>query len=102
MSGLACATCHRFFRVIKTGVFFEEGMPVAEPGLGDDGRSKTGWVPYKLWAADLAECPECGARVLFTSQGQHPVAEHYQREYAATVDRCEPLFRVDDNGGKRP
>lgn len=99
MSGLACATCHRFFRVIKVGVFFEEGQPVGEPR--GDGEPEA-WAPYKLWAADLAECPECGARVLFTSQGQHPVAQHYQREYAAMVDRCEPLFRVDDNGGKRP
>lgn len=94
MSGLACATCHKFFRVKKVGVAFEEGMP--------SGQAPDVWQPYKLWMADLCECPGCGAQVVITGPHQGAVAEHYQPDYAVKREHYAPLFRVDDCGGKRP
>lgn len=100
MSGIACAKCHKFFRVKKIGVFFEEGMPVSDPDASKP--EPRVWTSYKLWAADLLECPACGAELVITGPGQQPVAEHYQPDYVETVAKYSPLFRVDDDGGKRP
>jgi hypothetical protein len=101
MSGLACATCFKFFRVKKMGVAFEEGMPVSAAAFSDAAQ-KEDWRPYKLWMADLCECPGCGAKILITGPGQRPVAEHYQAGYQETRQRLAPLGRVDDCGGKKP
>ena len=95
MSRMVCVTCRKFLHPKKTGVCVEEGMPIAEPGLGDDGRSKTGWGPYKLWMADLYECRECGTEVI-AGFGANHFAEHYQKNYAAVRERADPLLRVDD------
>lgn len=89
---LVCVPCRLFFRPKKSGVTFEEGMPLGTP-QADGGPER--WAPYKLWAADLWECPGCGAEVIF-GMGLNPIAEHYQKEYASTVERLGPLFRVDD------
>lgn len=99
MSGLACATCFKFFRVKKMGVAFEEGMPVGP--VQEDGGPES-WQSYKLWMSDLCECPGCGARVLITGTGQRPISEHYKPGYAEARDRFAPIGRVDDCGGKKP
>ncbi len=91
MSGLACARCFKFMRTTKIGVYIEEGMPYA------DGT----WHPYKLWMADLCECPECGARMV-TRFGRGPIAEHYQPHYREVVEAVSPIGRVDDCGGRKP
>ena len=96
MSGLACVTCSKFYRVKKQGVAVEEGMPRG----GRDGEPET-WHPYKLWMADLCECPGCGAQVVM-GFGARPIAEHYQREYATLRERYAPITRIDDCGGKKP
>jgi hypothetical protein len=41
----------------------------------EDGR------PYKVWKADLLECPDCGHQ-LITGYGNNPVSEHYQPDFA--------------------
>ena len=46
--------------------------------------------PYKLWDADLYECPECGVEII-TGFGQAPLAEHWQPTYAAQRARLEPI-----------
>jgi hypothetical protein len=99
VSGLACVHCRKFFRVAKVGVYFEEGMPLGEPQA--DG-SPESWGPYKLWAADLCECPDCGTQILLTASSQRAVAEHYQPDYASIRERRAPIVRIDDCGGKRP
>ena len=95
MTGLACARCHKFMRRKKIGVVIEEGMPIRQPDGSD------GWGPYKLWHADLVECPECGAKMI-TGFAQRPLAEHYEKTYAQQRERFSPLFRVDDCGGMKP
>jgi len=50
--------------------------------------------PYKLWMADLWECQDCGAQVLYTSALQTPVAEHYQPDFAAKMQSYAPEFQA--------
>lgn len=95
MSGLACARCFKFLRVKKMGVCFEEGMPAGREGEEE-------WQSYKLWMADLCECPECGAQILLTATGQRAISEHYMGDYARLRERFAPIGRVDDCGGKKP
>jgi hypothetical protein len=40
-----------------------------------------GVQPYKIWAADLWECPDCGHQVIL-GYGVHAIAEHYQDGFA--------------------
>ena len=96
MSGLACAKCFKLFRVKKMGVAFEEGMPIRMADGSDS------WHGYKLWLADLCECPGCGAQILLTATGQRHISEHYLPEYLRMVERFAPIGRVDDCGGKKP
>lgn len=91
MAGLVCLRCRKFLRVKTNGVALEEGMP-----HGDDT-----WGPYKLWQADLYECPSCGFQ-LVAGFGLKPIAEHYRPGYADTAVKFAPLCRIDDCGGARP
>lgn len=47
--------------------------------------------PYKLWDADLWECPECGVEVV-SGFARAPLAEHYQPTYAAERERLAPVL----------
>jgi len=89
--GLACIQCKKFLRIVKNGVNIEEGMP----------NSRDEWGPYKLWKADLYECPECKVQ-LACGFGQGPIAEHFESDYAAMIEKYPPLIRVDDCGGAKP
>ena len=85
MSKPVCVPCQRFMRMRRQGYYFLEGMPRvagAQPGL----REPEAWRPYKLWAADLWECPDCGAQVL-TGFGAGPINEHYRPDFPADVAR---------------
>ena len=89
--GLVCVTCQRFLKIKKKNVSVEEGMP---NGVG-------GWQGYKLWCADLYECPDCGFQ-LITGFGRKAVSEHFMQDYAAWRGRRPPLVTVNDCGGARP
>ena len=89
--GLVCARDMKFLRIKKNGVFIEEGMP---DGAG-------GWQSYKLWVADLYECPQCGFE-LVTGFGHAPVREHFVSDYRKWLELNRPIGRVDDCGGARP
>lgn len=75
-SSILCG-CGRFMRVKKNSVTVEE--------LLEDG------APYKLWDADLWECPECGVEVV-AGFGKTPFAEHWQPTYAEQRARLEPIL----------
>jgi len=92
---MICVACKRFLRPKKIGVLIEEGMPAGN-----------GWRPYKLWYADLYQCPTCGFEVV-GGFGARPVAESFQPDYADVAAHYGPHFlRVDDCGpghaGPRP
>lgn len=78
---IVCAKCNRALRPKKNGVPFVE--------MAED-------RPYKLWMADLWECQDCGAMMLHTSPSQQPVAEHYQGDFQAKLQRYDPKFQAKD------
>lgn len=75
---IVCANCNRQMRPKKNGTAFVE--------MAED-------RPYKLWMADLWECQDCGAQVLHTNNLQHPLAEHYQPDFAEKVASYNPQFQ---------
>ena len=89
----ACPKCQRFFRPKTNGYSMMEGMPLnnAPPGKVDPDN----WKPYKLWVADLWECPDCGAEVV-VGYGQQPVAEHYQTDFREQVALRPPKVQIND------
>ena len=76
-SNVLCS-CGYFMLVKQNSVTIEE--------VHDDG------TPYKLWDADMFECPHCGATIV-TGFGREPLAEHWQPTYAAQRDRLRPILR---------
>jgi hypothetical protein len=81
-----CIPCERFYRPLKNGVFFTEGMPIgndAKPGLAEPER----WRPYKLWCGDKWRCPDCGHE-LISGVGHSPVSEHYLDDFTEVSQRC--------------
>ena len=76
-----CVKCERFYRPKRNGYYFIEGMPVgserALPGLAQPHL----WQPYKTWAGDLWECPDCHAEIIvgvpFT-----PITENHKPDFA--------------------
>jgi hypothetical protein len=81
-----CVKCERFFRPKKNGFYFLEGAPApgeehALPGLAEPER----WAPYKLWAGDLWECPDCGATIL-SGFGSGPISYHHDPDFETLAD----------------
>jgi len=66
LSNTFCAECNRFMKPLAIGVVVEEKM--------NDGQ------PYKLWLADILECPVCEKGVI-VGFGQYPLAEHFDPHY---------------------
>ena len=75
-SNVLCG-CGRFMRVKQNSVTVEE--------LLEDG------APYKLWDADLWECPECGVEIV-TGFACEPLAEHYQPDYQTWRTTLAPIW----------
>lgn len=82
-----CVPCQRFFRMKKSGFYFIEGMPAdgaRRPAAGT--AEPENWKPYKVWVADKWQCEGCGAEIL-SGFGNGPLAEHYQPEFKAMIER---------------
>lgn len=94
MSGLACVKCRVFLVPKRNGVRVEEGKPLTNDSRGP-------WGPYKLWAADLSECPACGFQLVH-GFGGGPLAEHFQADYEKVVERQSPIVRIDACVGHKP
>jgi hypothetical protein len=75
-SNLLCG-CGRFLQVKQNSVTVEE--------LLEDGSS------YKLWDADLWQCPECGVEII-AGFGKAPISEHWRPEYSHTRQRLAPIY----------
>ena len=83
-----CVGCKCFYRVKKTGKFFVEGMPIAP--MAKKGRAEPeNWKPYKIWAGDLWECPECGHETI-AGVGWNPVSEHYLPDFPSLLEKLGP------------
>jgi hypothetical protein len=76
-SDVLCAECGRFMVVTGVGVTVEELTDTQDA--------------YKLWKADLFQCPDCG-RETIAHFARGPYAEHYQSDYAVTRDRAGHIY----------
>lgn len=77
-----CVKCQRQFRNIKSGVFVIEMFCIPPK-------------PYKIWMADLFECPTCKARIV-AGFGDNPVARHYEEDFEHWVREASEGFQVRD------
>ena len=77
--GYACASCRTLIRPRKNDidVIIEDS----------EGR------PWKIWAADLWECPSCGAQTII-GYGQNHYAEHYEADFADVMARIQKRGHV--------
>jgi hypothetical protein len=44
--------------------------------------------PYKVWQADLLECPDCGFQII-TGFGQQPLAVKHHPDFDSELQRVE-------------
>lgn len=89
-----CYPCQRFFRMVKSGVYFVESMPAdreARPGVEDADK----WKPYKIWSGDKWMCQGCGAEII-SGVGMNPIAEHYQEGFDEMKTRLNVEYAVND------
>ena len=70
--GYACVPCQTYFRPRKNDIRMLETY--------DDGR------PYKVWCADLWECPDCGTQVIL-GYGQRPIAEQFESDFQVELNK---------------
>jgi len=89
-----CIKCQRFYKCIKTGIYFLEGMPKGnnvQPGTIEAEK----WVPYKLWSGDLFECAGCGSQTI-VGVGRAALSEHFEPEFKHLVADLGATFQVND------
>ena len=67
--GYACVPCKTYLRPRKNDIYVLQTMD-------DIG------TPYKIWNADLWECPTCGTQVIL-GYGVNHISEHYEPEFAS-------------------
>lgn len=85
---ILCVNCQRKMVVAKNGVHVVETF-----GRDSDD-------PYKLWNADLLECPDCHFQVV-SGFGANNYAEHYQPDFSEKLERAEPKFYDKSCAGAR-
>ncbi len=90
-----CKPCQRFFRMVKSGFYFIEGMPTISRNPTPGTAHPEDWRPYKLWAGDLWKCQGCGAEII-SGTGSNPIAEHYQEDFGKQRERLAANYQVND------
>jgi hypothetical protein len=78
---IVCAGCNRAMRPKQNGVPFVE--------MAED-------RPYKLWMADLWECQDCHAQVLYVGPTQQAFAENYQSDFAEKLKKYAPKYQAKE------
>jgi hypothetical protein len=94
----ACVRCQCFYRPKTNGVSVEERMPVRPDFLPPEQemrgrRFPEHWQPYKVWMADLWECPDCGHQ-LVAGYGGRPIAEDWESSFEA--ERALATVTIND------
>lgn len=84
-----CVPCRRFYRMVRAGLPFIEGMPSGNDAPAGN-KAPDRWRPYKVWFGDLWRCPDCGAEII-SGVGSQRVAEHYEADFKDWADRAEGL-----------
>jgi len=82
-----CVTCHTGYVPLKNDIVVLETM---------DNRMQ----PYKLWCADLLQCPKCKHR-LITGFGKNPFAEHFEPTFHNQFKKARETGRLFTISGQR-
>lgn len=90
-----CVPCLRFYKPKDVGIAFTEGFPQGESSAKPGTAEPEKWKPYKLWMGDLWQCPGCGAQIIHGT-GERPIAEHYETDFKANMERHKPTLQVND------
>lgn len=83
-----CVPCERFYRPIKNGSAFVEGMPTGGINAAPGKAQPWTWKPYKLWMGDKWACPDCGAEII-VGVGMNPLSEHYLPGFSDAVKQFD-------------
>ena len=67
-----CIKCKVNYKTVKTGVDVEETASFGS---------------YKLWEADLKQCPKCGHQIV-SGFARDNYAEHYQEDYLVKLEKA--------------
>lgn len=74
-----CVKCGTFCKPKRNGVYVCEYMPRhsnAPPGIAN----AKGWMPYKVWVADMNSCHTCGYEVVHGFGGS-PMSERHHDDF---------------------
>jgi len=74
-----CVKCQCFYRNIKSGFYFTEGMPKSA-GTKRGHFEPENWTPYKIWAGDKFRCPICQHEIIYGT-GLQPINEYYKEDF---------------------
>lgn len=88
----ACPKCQRFYRPAKNGIRVLEAMPHHNDALPGN-LAPESWAPYKIWHADLWQCPGCGHQ-LISGWGNHPESERHYPEFHHYLPNID--FTIND------
>lgn len=76
-----CVKCQRFFRLKRGGVYLLEQMPVGGAGEVPPGTTEPeAWKPYKIWNADLHQCPGCKTEII-SGYGFNPISIQHEEDF---------------------
>ncbi len=70
--GYACVPCKTYLRPRKNDIYVLETMADLRP--------------YRIWNADLWECPDCGTQTIL-GYGQNRISEHYEEGFSGWLER---------------
>lgn len=85
-SNHVCLKCKKEMMPERIGVVVEEHRKIQDHVI--QGRVHTEWAPYKIWSADILECPTCGHQIL-AGFPDRPVAHHHEAKYAEEKKNVE-------------
>jgi hypothetical protein len=93
-----CVGCRCFYRPVRTGTYFVEGMPNGSASAEEEIRGlrrPDAWQPYKLWVGDMWRCPDCGHETIAGVPGR-PIAQHWMDHFTEAVEEAGAEIQIND------
>jgi len=90
-----CLKCACYFRPHRNGVYYVEMKPKAGHNPARGRKEPEGWEPYKVWQADLWQCPECKS-LMICGSGRNPVTVSHMDNFSKWVSDPSVILLVND------
>ena len=93
-TGHACMACQEQYVPLKNDIFVAQTEIVV-------GNVTLDQTIYKLWCADLLECPGCH-HIIISGYGQEPVSTWHEKDHREVIERARStghLFYVHGQRG---